>query len=142
MRTCVALLALIAALAFGGVPLMVQTVESLLGQRLDHVVFMDFEGFKGLTDAVGGVTIDVKVPFTAGQTSDIHFNAGPQTMNGDQALAFVRERYAFADGDYQRVRDLRFKLPNRLASRRTKPCRSGGTQVCSPALVLAWWLCF
>ena len=94
-----------AALAFGGVPLMVETVESLLGQRLDHVVFMDFEGFKGLTDAVGGVTIDVKVPFRAGQTSDIRFNAGPQTMNGEQALAFVRERYAFVDGDYQRVRD-------------------------------------
>ena len=94
-----------AALAFGGVPLMVQTVETLLGQRLDHVAFVDFEGFKGLTDAVGGVTVDVQKAFTASQTSDIHFNAGPQTMNGEQALAFVRERYAFADGDYQRVRD-------------------------------------
>ncbi|WP_138442010.1 LCP family protein [Sinomonas susongensis] len=94
-----------AALAFGGVPLMVQTVESLLGQRLDHVVFVDFEGFKGLTDAVGGVTVNVPKAFTASQTSDIHFDAGPQTMNGEQALAFVRERYAFADGDYQRVRD-------------------------------------
>jgi LCP family protein required for cell wall assembly len=94
-----------AGLAFGGVPLMVQTVESLLGQRLDHVVFVDFAGFKGLTDAVGGVTVNVPKAFTAGQTSTIHFNAGPQTMNGEQALAFVRERYAFADGDYQRVRD-------------------------------------
>ncbi|WP_422934065.1 LCP family protein [Sinomonas sp. P47F7] len=94
-----------AALAFGGVPLMVQTVESLLGQRIDHVVFMDFSGFKDLTNAVGGVTVDVKIPFTAGQTSNYHFDAGPQTMNGDQALAYVRERYAFPDGDYQRVRD-------------------------------------
>ena len=94
-----------AALAFGGVPLMVETVESILSQRIDHVVFMDFEGFKGLTDAVGGVTVNVKIPFTASQTSNYHFDAGPQTMNGDQALAYVRERYAFPDGDYQRVRD-------------------------------------
>lgn len=94
-----------AALAYGGEPLMVQTVESLLGQRVDHVAFIDFQGFKALTDAVDGVTVDVKVPFTASLNSKIHFNAGPQTMNGDEALAFVRERYAFPDGDYQRVRD-------------------------------------
>ncbi|MDQ4501640.1 LCP family protein [Sinomonas sp. ASV322] len=94
-----------AALAFGGVPLMVQTVESVLGQRLDHVVFMDMEGFKSVTDAVGGVTVNVPKTFDARQTSNYHFDAGTQTLNGDQALAFVRERYAFPDGDYQRVRD-------------------------------------
>jgi LCP family protein required for cell wall assembly len=111
-----------AALAFGGVPLMVQTVESLLHQRIDHVVFMDFEGFKGLTDTVGGVTVDVKIPFTAAQTSDYHFAAGPQTLNGDEALAYVRERYAFPDGDYQRVRDQQTfikALVGKLASTQT-----------------------
>lgn len=94
-----------AALAFGGVPLMVQTVESLLHQRIDHVAFVDFEGFRALTDAAGGVEVNVPIPFTAGQTSNYSFTAGPQKLTGDQALAFVRERYAFADGDYQRVRD-------------------------------------
>ena len=52
-----ALNGLAAALALGGVPLMVRTVESLLQQRIDHVVSLDFEGFKGLTDALGGVGI-------------------------------------------------------------------------------------
>ncbi|MEA5453667.1 LCP family protein [Sinomonas sp. JGH33] len=94
-----------AALAFGGVPLMVQTIESVLGQRLDHVVFMDFEGFKSLTDAVGGVPVTVPKAFTAQQSGNTRFEAGTQTMNGTQALAFVRERYAFPDGDYQRVRN-------------------------------------
>lgn len=111
-----------AALAFGGVPLMVQTVESLLHHRIDHVVFMDFEGFKGLTDTVGGVTVDVKTAFTAAQTSDYHFDAGPQTLNGDKALAYVRERYAFPDGDYQRVRDQQTfikALVGKLASTQT-----------------------
>ncbi|MCB5272627.1 Transcriptional regulator LytR [Arthrobacter sp. SO5] len=95
-----------AALAFGGVPLMVQTVESLLQQRIDHVVSLDFAGFKGLTDALGGVEVDIKVPFTTvrgGKTYD--FRPGLNTLNGAQGLAFVRERYAFPDGDYQRVRN-------------------------------------
>jgi LCP family protein required for cell wall assembly len=93
-----------AALAFGGVPLMVQTVESMFGQRIDHVAMIDFEGFVGLTDALGGVEVNIPAPFVSsdGQTS---FAAGPTILDGQRALNFVRERYAFADGDYQRVRN-------------------------------------
>jgi LCP family protein required for cell wall assembly len=94
-----------AALALGGVPLMVQTVESLLQQRIHHVVTIDFAGFRGLTDALGGVDVDVKVPFTSSEDGRTVFTAGNNTLNGTQALKFVRERYAFADGDYQRVRN-------------------------------------
>ncbi|MEE2567917.1 LCP family protein [Pseudarthrobacter sp. J64] len=92
------------ALAYGGVPLMVQTVESLFDQRIDHVAMVDFEGFKGLTDALGGVEVNVPTAFTSTH-GNFSFTPGPNVMNGDQALAFVRERYAFADGDYQRVRN-------------------------------------
>lgn len=53
-----------AALAFGGVPLTVQTVESLIGVRIDHVAIVDFSGFTMLTNALGGVTVDNAVPFT------------------------------------------------------------------------------
>ncbi|KUM35501.1 LCP family protein [Arthrobacter sp. EpRS71] len=96
-----------AALAYGGVPLMVQTVESLFDQRIDHVAMIDFEGFKGLTDALGGVEVDVKIPFTpsSGPMAGQEYEAGKQTFDGDEALAFVRERRAFSDGDYQRVRN-------------------------------------
>lgn len=93
-----------AALALGGVPLMVQTVESIFGQRVDHVAMVDFEGFKGLTDALGGVEVNVGIPFTSTH-GDHTFTAGVNAMNGEQALGFVRERYSFADGDYQRVRN-------------------------------------
>jgi LCP family protein required for cell wall assembly len=100
-----------AALAYGGVPLVVQTVESLLQQRIDQVVSIDFAGFKALVDALGGVKVDVKVPFTAARsTSSYVFKEGPNTLNGAKALAFVRERYAFADGDYQRVRNQQLLL--------------------------------
>ena len=96
-----------AALAYGGVPLMVQTVESLFQQRIDHVAMVDFEGFKGLTDALGGVEVDIKIPFApgSGPMKGHFYAAGKQTLNGDEALAFVRERKSFSDGDYQRVRN-------------------------------------
>lgn len=92
------------AFSFGGVPLAVRTIEGLLDTRIDHVASVDFEGFKGLTDALGGVDVDVPVGFTS-MHGNHTFEAGPTHMNGDQALGFVRERYAFKDGDYQRVRD-------------------------------------
>lgn len=92
-----------AALAFGGVPLMVQTVEGIIDQRIDHVAIVDFEGFKGLTEELGGVRLKNDVAFSRGGHS---FAAGEITIsNGDAALVYVRERMQFSDGDYQRVRN-------------------------------------
>ncbi|MGO1515761.1 MAG: LCP family protein [Agrococcus casei] len=91
-----------AALALGGVSLMVQTIEGMIDQRIDHVGVIDFEGFKGLTEELGGVTLNNDQAFTtnAGES----FEQGEITIDdGDAALAYVRERMAFEDGDYQRV---------------------------------------
>lgn len=93
-----------AAYSFGGVPKAVQTLETMFGTRIDHVAAVDLEGFRGIVDALGGVTIDNPRAFTSGNGGK-DFAAGPQTMDGDTALSFVRERYAFADGDYSRVRN-------------------------------------
>ncbi|MCU1517654.1 MAG: cell envelope-related function transcriptional attenuator common domain protein [Pseudarthrobacter sp.] len=93
-----------AALAYGGVPLMVQTVESMFNQRIDHIAMIDFEGFVGLTDALGGVEVDIPAPFVS-YHDYFHFPAGLNTLDGAHALEFVRERYAYSDGDYQRVRN-------------------------------------
>lgn len=94
-----------AALAYGGVPLLVETIEGLIGTRIDHVAIVDFEGFKDITDALGGVTVQNEVAFTRNGQSRTHFNQGQIILNGDDALDFVRERYAFPDGDYQRARN-------------------------------------
>lgn len=91
-----------AAYSYGSVPLMVQTVEQIIGQRVDHVALIDFEGFQGLTDALGGVSVYNEVEFSSGGHD---FPAGQLTLDGEQALLFVRERYAFTDGDYQRARN-------------------------------------
>lgn len=93
-----------AASAFGGSALTIQTVEGLTGARLDHVMRIQFEGFQSLVDALGGVDVDVPLAFKS-TNSNRTFVKGPQTMDGATALSFVRERYAFADGDYQRVRN-------------------------------------
>ena len=92
-----------AAMAFGGIPLTVQTVEGLFDERIDHVAVIDFEGFKSLTNALGGVTVDVPYTFTSSGSMGETFTAGPTTLDGESALKFVRERKAFADGDYQRA---------------------------------------
>ncbi|MFT4232599.1 MAG: LCP family protein, partial [Leucobacter sp.] len=93
-----------AAVAYGGLPLAVNTIENFIGARIDHVALIDFESFKGLTDAVGGVTVDNALPFTSTH-GGYTFDAGPVTLDGAQALGYVRERYAFSDGDYQRARN-------------------------------------
>ena len=94
-----------AGLELGGVPLMTQTVESLLGQHIDHTVMLDFQGFAAMTDALGGVDVDIKQAFQGTIDDYVYFPAGVNRLNGLQALAYVRERHAFADGDYQRVRN-------------------------------------
>lgn len=93
-----------AAVAYGGIPLAVNTIENFIGARIDHVALIDFESFKGLTDAVGGVTVQNDIPFTS-YHGKFTFEEGTITLSGDEALGFVRERYAFSDGDYQRARN-------------------------------------
>jgi LCP family protein required for cell wall assembly len=93
------------ALAFGGVPLAVQAVEGVIGSRIDHVAVVDFAGFRGVTDALGGVDIDNPIAFDSYHMKGHSFPQGVQHLDGTQALAFARERYAFEDGDFQRVRN-------------------------------------
>lgn len=102
-----------AALALGGVPLAVQTIESLIDARIDHVAIVDFESFKGLTDAVGGVEINNEIGF---QESGYHFPPGIRKLNGDEALAYVRARYPFQDGDYQRVQNQQTYIKGLMSS--------------------------
>lgn len=91
-----------AALSYGGLPLAVSTVEDFIGTDIDHVAIIDFEGFKGLTDSLGGVTVQSEQAFTR---KGFTFVKGANHLDGEQALAFVRERKQFKDGDFQRARN-------------------------------------
>jgi LCP family protein required for cell wall assembly len=90
-----------AAFDYGGSPLLVQTLQNLVGVPIDHVAITNFDGFKRMTDAVGGVNVYVEEPSTSGGYT---FTKGYQQMNGAQALAFVRERKQFSEGDISRGR--------------------------------------
>ena len=104
-----------ASLEQGGMPLAVKTVESLFGQKIQHSVMIDFEGFRGITEALGGVEVNNPVEFTASFDTHQHFPAGVIKLEGQRALEFVRERYSFADGDFQRVANQQLFLRSTLA---------------------------
>jgi LCP family protein required for cell wall assembly len=90
------------AFSLGGPTLMVQTIEQLTNVRIDHVTIVDFEGFKQITDALGGVTITVPKTVTSDKQGTI--KAGTYTMDGETALTYVRQRYNLPGGDFDRVK--------------------------------------
>lgn len=92
-----------AAYSYGGAPLLVQTLESMLDVRIDHVAQIDFQGFADLTDTVGGV--DLYVPQAFNESGFGDWSKGWHHMNGEQALGFVRERHQLAQGDLDRGRN-------------------------------------
>jgi LCP family protein required for cell wall assembly len=81
----------------GGIACTWKTIESLTGIHIDHFVKVDFTGFKGMVDAVGGV--EVCLPERVDDDKALlHLPAGRQTLDGEQALGYVRARYSFGDG--------------------------------------------
>lgn len=89
------------AMAYGGVSLITDTTENLLGIPIDHAIKVNFDGFINVIDALGGVNIDVPErmykPLEA-----IDLLPGYQTLYGEDALAFVRWR-GDGLGDYGRI---------------------------------------
>ncbi|MFI0981457.1 LCP family protein [Streptomyces sp. NPDC021093] len=85
------------AFEMGGTACTIRTVEKLTGVRLDHHMVVDFQGFKDMVDAVDGVDVCLKKPI---DDKDAHLKlaAGPQTLNGEQALGYVRARKSIGGG--------------------------------------------
>ena len=89
-----------AAYAFGQAPLLVSTLQDLVGLHIDHVAKIDFTGFENMTDAVGGVRVFANEPSVNDDGFQIH--QGWNDLNGQQALGFVRERKELSEGDISR----------------------------------------
>ncbi|WP_245306563.1 LCP family protein [Acidipropionibacterium timonense] len=89
-----------AAYSWGGVPLTIQTLEQLTNVRMDHAAVIDFNGFTKLTTALGGVQVYNSQDSTIDGT---HFPAGNITIEGADALKYVRERYDLKNGDLDRA---------------------------------------
>lgn len=91
-----------AAFSWGGPPLLIDTVQRLTDVRVDHFAAIDWEGFKKLTDALGGVDIVVEEEIPPGEDGR-SWTVGKHHMNGAEALAYVRERKGLPRGDLDRV---------------------------------------
>ncbi|MFD3501467.1 LCP family protein [Streptomyces sp. NPDC058676] len=109
-----------AAYAEDGPELLVRTVEFNTGLHIDHYVEIGFAGFANIVDAVGGVEIDIPKGGMKDTKSGADFEAGKQTLNGEQALAFVRTRYALKGSDLDRTKNQQ-KFLNALANQVATP---------------------
>ena len=94
---------------YDGAAGMVQIVNELCRVKISHYAEVNFDGLAGITNAVGGVTVDVDqyMRDTENFSGVTELYAGRQTLNGEQALFYTRCRYAFADSDYTRMRHQR-----------------------------------
>lgn len=87
------------AYAFGNEEMAMATVEEFLDIPLDYYIKINMQGFKDIVDAVGGINVNSSLSFSQGGHQ---FNKGENTLNGDEALAFVRMRKQDNSGDFGR----------------------------------------
>ena len=80
----------------------IEAVQDLLGVQVDHFAEINLAGFYDLADALGGVTVCLRQP-AHDDYSGANFPAGVQTLDGQQALEFVRQRHNLAGGDLDRT---------------------------------------
>ncbi len=85
-----------AAYGLGGPALAVETVSQLAGVPISHYAQVDFDGFSGLVDALGGIEVDVPVAIDDWEAGG-SLEAGEQTLDGDGALILCRSRNTFID---------------------------------------------
>lgn len=81
---------------------LVDTVEQLTGASVDHFAEINLVGFAEITDVLGGVPVCLNAP-ARDSYSGVDLPAGPQTLQGAQALAFVRQRHGLPRGDLDRI---------------------------------------
>ena len=91
-----------AAYPIGGPALFVRTLEELTRLHMDHLVVIDFTGFRRLTDAVGGVAMSLGV--APQSVPDSARGSVALEMPGPVALDYVRERLTLPHGDLDRIR--------------------------------------
>ena len=108
-----------AALAYGGANLLIQTVENATGLKIDHYMGIGFGGLVAVVNQIGGVPVCLKTGIHDSY-SGVNLSAGCHNLNGDQALAFVRDRHSFATEDLQRIQDQRAFL-SALLKKATSP---------------------
>jgi LCP family protein required for cell wall assembly len=94
---------------YGGDEMIKQEIYELTGIEIDRVMVANFNGFKGIIDILGGIDITVTEPLHDPK-SGTDFDPGTYTMNGEQALAFARDRSSTSGSDFDRVNRQKYLL--------------------------------
>jgi LCP family protein required for cell wall assembly len=90
------------AFSYGGAPLLIETIERATSIKIDHYVEVSFAGFAGIVDALGGIEVCTKVDIDDPK-SHLVLSAGVHTLNGIEALKYVRTRDFDGRGDIGRM---------------------------------------
>ena len=90
------------AFSYGGAPLLIETVERATLIKIDHYVEVSFAGFAGIVDALGGIEVCTKVDIDDPK-SHLVLSAGVHTLDGIDALKYVRTRDFDGRGDIGRM---------------------------------------
>ena len=90
------------AFSYGGAPLLIETVERATLIKIDHYVEVSFAGFAGIVDALGGIEVCTKVDIDDPK-SHLVLSAGVHTLDGIEALKYVRTRDFDGRGDIGRM---------------------------------------
>lgn len=85
-----------------GIDVCMDTLGMLYDIYINYYFRINFGGFVKVIDALGGITVNSDYDFDSKNILGYHFNKGENYLNGEQALIFARERYAFQEGDRQR----------------------------------------
>jgi LCP family protein required for cell wall assembly len=115
-----------AALAFGGVELMTQTVSQLIGMDIPYAVATGFEGFINMVRELGGIDVNIPVPMHDSDAGT-NFEPGPLHLDEHGALAFSRDRKSFGSGDVARSENQGYLMIETLRFLQTKGTSPGGT---------------
>jgi LCP family protein required for cell wall assembly len=111
------------AMNLGGAACAIATVQDMSGIRIDHFIRIDFNGFRTMTDVLGGVEVCVPRPGIHDWRSHLNISPGLHLISGDEALAFVRDRHGIGNGG-----DLgRIEMQQMFVSSLIKKVMSSGT---------------
>jgi LCP family protein required for cell wall assembly len=109
-----------AAFAYGGAPLLIRTINNLTGLRVNHIVLVNFTGFKDLINSLGGVSVYNSRKIVSSQPFDgimWHFKKGTLHLDGRRALAYARIRHTTDPRDSDITRTERQQLVMQAISR-------------------------
>lgn len=112
----------------GGLPAFIGQINKMMGITVNYAITTDFPRFINMVNQIGGIEIDLPFALSDQEYSGSVFAAGPNKVNGDQALAISRDRHDFpSQGDRQRTWQSGLVILSALASIQKKSPSLGGT---------------